>query len=322
MRLALVLLLCAACSGDDSHRRVSQPKSGLVPIVKSDAGTAPSGPGELNETMAVSYWTTPDEKAGLAAFTAKNWTDAVASFGKARAAVKADDPKAPRLELMLGLATAELNDNTTAAQHLTVAYKALPELSDYIGYHLAKSLWLSHDPVALDIASSVAHDSIDGPDAEILVGELTPADKKADYYKHYLDKHPNGPFRSEARYDLAQATEKSDRDGCDQAVSPDHDRRSAVELDHEGDCRDDGDGSDARSADRRRAHHARHGVVRQHAQSRVRESVRRGARRSEDLGEGQVHRRVQQGPVAVQGTRSQGRVGDVRRLGGGVSRRR
>lgn len=213
MRLALVLMLCAACSGDDS-RHVAQPKSGLKPIVKADAGTAPSGPGELNERMAVSYWTTPDEQAGVAAFTAKNWTEAQAAFTRARAAVKDGDPKLPRLELMIGLATAELNDNTTAAQHLAVAYKALPELSDYIGYHLAKSLWLAHDPAALDIASSVAHDSIDGPDAEILVGELTPADKKADYYKHYLDKHPNGPFRSEARFDLAQALEKTDRDGA------------------------------------------------------------------------------------------------------------
>ncbi|MEO8548527.1 MAG: transglycosylase SLT domain-containing protein [Kofleriaceae bacterium] len=213
MRPWLLVLALAACSGDDSHRRVIQPKPGITPNVKTDAGP-PAGPGTLTEAMAVSYWTTPDEQAGLAAFNAKDWAAAKTAFTAARTAVKETDPKAPRLELLLGLGDAELNDATASAAHLAVAYKALPELSDYIGYHLARSLWLAHDPgtagpAAMDIAQSVATDSIVGADAQILVGDLMRG--KGDwpavvtYYRDYLAKHPNGPFRSEARFDLADA---------------------------------------------------------------------------------------------------------------------
>jgi soluble lytic murein transglycosylase len=205
----LLLIAVCACSGDDSHRRSTQLKTGLTPIVKADAGV-PAGPGVLQEAMAVSYWTTPDQQAGVAAFTAKDWKTAKASFTAARAAIKdPNDSLAPRLELMLGLIDAELEDHPSAAAHLAIAYKALPDLSDYIGYHLARSLWLAHDPAALDIASSVAKDSIDGPDAEILVGDLMRG--KGDWpavvthYKAYLSRHANGPYRSEARFDLAEA---------------------------------------------------------------------------------------------------------------------
>src|SRR5664279_398181 len=125
----LLLIAVCACSGDDSHRRSTQPKT--TPIVKADAGV-PAGPGVLQEAMAVAYWTTPDEQAGVAAFTAKDWKTAKASFAAARAAVKdANDPKAPRLELMQGLTDAELEDHPSAATHLAIAYKALPDLSDY-----------------------------------------------------------------------------------------------------------------------------------------------------------------------------------------------
>ncbi|HET9990705.1 MAG TPA: hypothetical protein VFQ65_19380, partial [Kofleriaceae bacterium] len=152
----LVLAICVSCSGDDSHRHVTQPKTGITPNARSDGGT-PGTPGTLSESMALSYWTTPDEQAGLAAFTAKDFATAKTSLVAARAAIKdPNDPKAPRLELLLGLTDGELNDATSSAAHLAIAYKALPELSDYIGYHLARSLWLAHDAAAMDIAASVA----------------------------------------------------------------------------------------------------------------------------------------------------------------------
>src|SRR5262249_38515828 len=72
-----------------------------------------------------------------------------------------------------------------------------------------RAMWLAHDPAALDTAQKVAKDSIVGPDAEILVGDLL-RDKHdsgvAAYYKDYLARHPKGPFRSEARLDLAEAS--------------------------------------------------------------------------------------------------------------------
>jgi len=209
MRTWLLVLAVCACSGDDSHRHVSQPKTGITPNPPAEAGV-PGAVGTLAESMAVSYWTTPDEQAGITAFTAKDWAAAKTALTAARAAIKdPNDPKAPRLELLLGLTDAELNDAASSAGHLAIAYKALPELSDFIGYHLARSLWLAHDASALDIAQSVAKDSIVGADAEILVGDLLRG--KGDwpavvaYYRDYLAHHPNGPFRSEARFDLAEA---------------------------------------------------------------------------------------------------------------------
>ena len=106
----LVPALCAmcACSGDDSHRHVTQPTSGITPNPKSDGGIA-GAPGTLSESMAVSYWTTPDEQAGITAFTAKDFTAAKAALTTARAAVKdPNDPQAPRLELLLLLVSALL----------------------------------------------------------------------------------------------------------------------------------------------------------------------------------------------------------------------
>jgi soluble lytic murein transglycosylase len=59
------------------------------------------------------------------------------------------------------------------------------------------------------MAQKIAKDSIVGADAEILVGDLM-RDKHdpgvAAYYKDYLARHPDGPFRSEARFDLAEAS--------------------------------------------------------------------------------------------------------------------
>src|SRR5262249_18008493 len=65
---------------------------------------------------------------------------------------------------------------------------------------------------ALERAQKVARDSIVGPDAEILVGDLL-RDRKdvtavAAHYRDYLSRHPDGPFRSEARFQLADALER------------------------------------------------------------------------------------------------------------------
>jgi peptidoglycan lytic transglycosylase len=195
------------------------PKVSPSPIVKADAGVAeplPPGTAALDEAMVVSYWTTADERAGADRFAAEDFAAARTAFAKARAAAPATSPAVPRLELMLGLCDAELGNHADAAQHLQVAAKAMPELADYIGYHLAHSLWLAHDPGAQAIAEKVAHDSIVGPDAEILVGELLRerAAAKGDahdpavaaFYKDYLARRPHGPFRSEARFDLAEVS--------------------------------------------------------------------------------------------------------------------
>jgi len=203
-KLGLIALCCFGCSGACGGGGRGVP----VPIAQHaetpTAGSA-TGPAGLEVT---SFWTTPDEQAGAASLAAGDYAAALASFTTARAAAKG--AQAARIELMLGLAADASGDHANAVAHLVAARADLPELSDFIGYHVARAMWLAHDPNALAAAQSVAKDSIVGPDAEIVAGELTaPADKAA-FYRDYLARHPDGPFRSEARFDLASALVQDD----------------------------------------------------------------------------------------------------------------
>jgi len=207
-RFALLALLICACSGDDSHRRARTPRA-----------PEPSGaPASLSEATVASYWTSPDEKLAAGKFALEDYKAAADAFDRALAFARkaATDPeRVARIELMLGVCFERQNDATTAATHFMAAYPKLPQLADYIGYHAARTLWLAHrTQEATDLAHKIAPDSIVGPDAEILVGDLLrgqgDATAIAAHYRDYLQRHPKGPFRSEARYDLAEALEKTE----------------------------------------------------------------------------------------------------------------
>jgi soluble lytic murein transglycosylase len=216
MRLAVVLCFLA-CSGEDAHRHAvaPHPEAAAHPVVAADAGVPVEAgpPVALAEAMATPYWTTADEKEGADRFALEDWAGAKAAFTKARAATK-DEARIARLELMLGIIEEKGNDATTAAVHFAAAYKALPQLSDYIGYHYARALWLEHKTTeALELARKIDRASIVGADAEVLIGDLLQtADRAAvvPHYRDYLARHPNGPFRSEARFRLAEALDAGD----------------------------------------------------------------------------------------------------------------
>lgn len=218
--LVLVGACSGACSGEDSHRHATTPKS------PAGAGTgsyaeqpAPTAAGSLSESMVTSYWSTPDEVEGAAKFALEDYAAAKTAFDKALAQTK-DPDRIARLDLILGLCAERLNDAATAAQHFTAAYPKLPLLSDYVGYHAARALWLAHRTAeATELAKKVSIDSTVGPDTEMLLGDLLRGQGSAtgwaavvEHYRAYLTRRPNGPFRSEARYDLAEALENSKGD--------------------------------------------------------------------------------------------------------------
>ena len=208
-RAALIVALVCACGGDDSHRHTKAPRP--APPVKPAEVTAVG----LSEAMVASYWTTPDERAAATRFALEDYKAAREGFDRARKATQ-DPQRIARIELMLGICYARLDDATNAAPHLLAAHAQLPLLGDYIGYHAARTLWLAHRTAeATDLAQKIARDSIVGPDAEILLGDLLrgkgDAAAVAAHYKDYLARRPKGPFRSEARFHLAEALEKSER---------------------------------------------------------------------------------------------------------------
>jgi soluble lytic murein transglycosylase len=222
MRRLVPLVLLCACSGDDTHRCVATTPSPAKPAPAPAApSTTPTAGGALSEAMVQSYWTTGDELDAATQFRLENWKAAHDVFALARQAAK-EPEHAARIDLMLGLTEEHLGDHAAASQHLTAALRALPLLSDYIGYHAARELWLNHmASEAMDIAQKVAKDSIVGPDAELLVGDLLRGDSKwpelEEHFRDYLTRHPSGPFRSEARYDLADSLEQQKK-GLDEAA--------------------------------------------------------------------------------------------------------
>jgi soluble lytic murein transglycosylase len=213
LRITAVVALACACSGDDTHRHLASAPESSVAGAPGDAKAADGPPeqaGALSEALVAAYWTTADERDGAAKLAAQDWAGAKDAFGKARAATK-DDARAARLELMVGVCDEKLGNHDEAAAHYGFALARLPLLADYLAYHQARMLWLAHHAdEATALAHKVARDSIVGADTEMLLGDLIAgkgdASATAAHYRDYLDKHPSGPFRSEARFHLAEAT--------------------------------------------------------------------------------------------------------------------
>ena len=163
----------------------------------------------------MAYFQTGDAGDGMRAFALEKWRDAQLAFAKARTSATGDD--AARLDLMLGLTHERLDEYAKAAAYLVAAKQGLPLLSDFIGYHAARNLYFAHDMTkALEHAQAVSRDSINGADAELLVGDLIRSKndhaKVITHYRDYLTRRPNGPRRSESRFRIAEALEATGGD--------------------------------------------------------------------------------------------------------------
>src|SRR5688572_17699444 len=223
----VALAIVAACSGDDGHGKPSTlPRaadSAPAPATGSgsDAAAAapapvvvPPGTALLTEEMAAPYFPAGDAATGAARFALEDYTAARASFAAARAALATTAPAADaaHLDLMIALCDAELGNWAAAAAGFASARAALPVLADWISYQEARALYFARDTAgALARARAVAADSIVGPDAELLVGDVLRGDADhaatAAHYRDYLTRRPTGIRRSEARYRLAEALE-------------------------------------------------------------------------------------------------------------------
>jgi len=233
-RLVPVIILIAsaacsgACSGDDSHKKPTMhlPGSagpGAAPAAPATAPVAAAraddpAPGDarptpLTEAMAAPYWKTPDELLAAQHHALEHWQPAMAGFEAALAAATDDDRKA-HLRLMIGLCAAAAGEWDKAMAHLVFAHDHLPLLADYTGYQAAAAAYFAHKPaVAQPLAAAVAPDSIVGPDAEMLVGDILRDagdwTAVAAHYESYVQRRPHGPRRSEARFHVAEAMERT-----------------------------------------------------------------------------------------------------------------
>jgi soluble lytic murein transglycosylase len=220
-RLSWVLILvCACCSGDNSHQPTTL---GPAPVGAGSAtvpttAPAPEKPGAvapLDESMATPYFQSGPAAEGAGAFALEKWPQALAGFTAARKTAKGDD--AHRLDLMIGLTHARLDNWPKAAEHLGKALAGIPLLADYLRYQTARALYFAHDTTkALELARQVSPDAIYAPDAELLVGDIyrgmSDHAKVAAHYKDYLTRRPRGMRRSESRFRLAEALAKTGGD--------------------------------------------------------------------------------------------------------------
>jgi soluble lytic murein transglycosylase len=222
MRHLTAIVCLAACSGDDSHKQSTMhakpapAPADAAPVTPPTDAAPPAATGQLTEAMAMPYFASGDAAEGAKQFALENWKDALAAFTKARAAEK-DPMMAGRLDLVIGLVDEHLDDWPAAADHHVAAHKQLTLLPDYTGFHAARALYRAHRfPEAMDLAKTVSRDSIVGADDEILIGDLLAANNDwpgvLAHYRDYLQRHPDGPHRSEARFRIAEALEHGNGD--------------------------------------------------------------------------------------------------------------
>jgi peptidoglycan lytic transglycosylase len=233
---AFAFLSATACTGDDaaSNRHPAGPAPVATepaaipgepaPAQPPAAPEPPVDPGvvaSLTVDMAAPYFTTGTAGAAAQRFALEDWGAARDGFARALKELPkgASDADRARLQLMIALSDAALDRWKPAARGFEQAIAGLPLLADILRYEAARARYFDHDADgALALAQRVAPGSINGADAELLVGDILRGRKDpavtAAHYRAYLDAHPDGIRLAEARFRLAEALEEGARRGA------------------------------------------------------------------------------------------------------------
>ncbi|HVV88300.1 MAG TPA: transglycosylase SLT domain-containing protein [Kofleriaceae bacterium] len=192
-----------------------------APQVAGDAAVAaapvvPEPPvAALTEDLATPYFREGPGAAAAARFALEDWPAAADGFTALEQSLPITDVAGRgRAALLAGLAEAGRSQWRAAADDLARARVALPLLDDWIGYQEARARYFAHDPAgALALARAVDPASIAGTDAALLIGDILRGGDDVDavitHYRGYLDAHPSGPRKSEARFRLAEALDRA-----------------------------------------------------------------------------------------------------------------
>ena len=216
-RLLFCAALVAILSCGSGNPAVGAPGKGAGKGAGKGGGKiAGSKAASFTPAMAELYF--PKGPAGAAAerFALEDWQAARDGFAGylRKPGKRLDRATVGRVRLLMALADARLGKWVQAAEGFEFAASRLPLIADYIYYQAARARYFARQTVpAMAHARKVARDSIAGPDAALLIGDILRGDSKfaamATHYAEYIDGRERAIRLPEARYRLAQAYEET-----------------------------------------------------------------------------------------------------------------
>ena len=204
----VVFTVLAACSaGGQGPAATPLPADPEAAAPPPPPQVAAGGAAVLSAAMTRSYFVEEPASAAAARLELEDYAGARALFAKAQK--DASGAQAARLTLMVAVCDAGLKRWDRAAKGFAAVLPALPHLSDWLHFQVARALFEAGDfDGAMESARAVDDGSIVGADAALLIGEVLrrgdDAAATAAHYRQYLAAEGR-PRRTEARYWLAAA---------------------------------------------------------------------------------------------------------------------
>jgi soluble lytic murein transglycosylase len=208
VRSSLAALLLVACAGGSQKDDGASSNAKAAPQIAYAPATR-----ALDAKSLTSHWAEGDARLAAEAFAQERWQEARDAFAKLSSE---DDSAKIRAELMVALCDAKLGEHSRAAKAMVAILPRMPLLADYLHNAAARSFFFARDYAeAMKHARAVDTDSVQGADALLLIGDILRSknDHAATlkHYARYLETRSRGIRRPEARYRVAEATEKLGR---------------------------------------------------------------------------------------------------------------